>query len=479
MAFHNITIQHTSPLITFNGGWVQYDSNGADFSVTQNLGASATFTFPGKWVQIKGTKNEYHGAFSVSIDGQAYNRSGATSGEEQELVATIFNMSLGDVQHTMVIRNDEWAALNIESITWTCAIGTNSSATQLETFSVAASDPSFTFLPKGDWTANATLQSTSAAEASVNYTFSVRDAVSIFGSSGPDNAAYSVWRDGEAPQYFNATRSLSTPDVRLYFASGFGSGEHTIMLKSESTGLFQIQRAEVITASGSPSPGPQGVSPGTTTSTSPARSSTPTIKPEPGVARSNTRLSAGAVAAISCAAVLLVFLLLAVWLLLRRNKALWMRLQRGYMVQSQFDQFDSSSPPTGVTPLILPAQSRPPSPRRKLQVASDDEETFQAPALVRPGTTLSQMTASTLVAEAGSDMIQVGANGLKPLHLASRFRSGTTTTTAYTRNTIDSAGQRSPALASTIASPRHSRPARSDTGNSNGDYYDPYITAAH
>lgn len=86
-----------------------------------------------------------------------------------------------------------------------------------------------------------------------------------------------------------------------------------------------------------------------------------------------------------------------------------MRLQRGYMVQSQFDVY---SPPNGVTPLVYSDSSLPAGARmRKADgFPANDDESFEAgsPLLDRAVTMQSEFSASTLVADAaGSDMTQV------------------------------------------------------------------------
>ncbi|KAF8879278.1 hypothetical protein BD779DRAFT_1552426 [Infundibulicybe gibba] len=82
-------------------------------------------------------------------------------------------------------------------------------------------------------------------------------------------------------------------------------------------------------------------------------------------------------------------LLLAIWHVSRKNKSLWTRIQKGYMVQSQFDITSSlsslSSSRLETPPLVLPVHSKhhPPS----------------SPIAPRPAH-MSVASASTLVAEA-------------------------------------------------------------------------------
>ncbi|KAJ7065377.1 hypothetical protein C8F01DRAFT_743767 [Mycena amicta] len=176
MASINVTIQHSSPLIRYSGDWSQKDTIGGGFSWTESSGASATATFPAKWIQILGSRNKFHGAYTVSIDGKSYLRNGSTS--DDQLTTPIFNETLVDSgEHTTIITNTEWMTLNIDSIKFTCDIGSldgSTSSSRLETTTNNASDPAFAYFPHGTWSMQSGLHSTSEVNASVNYTFSVR-----------------------------------------------------------------------------------------------------------------------------------------------------------------------------------------------------------------------------------------------------------------------------------------------------------------
>jgi hypothetical protein len=74
------------------------------------------------------------------------------------------------------------------------------------------------------------------------------DAVSIYGTTGPNNSQYSVQRPGRPPQELTATRDIAASNVLLYFGDQFGAGNHTITLVNEAPGLFQIDYAVVHTA---------------------------------------------------------------------------------------------------------------------------------------------------------------------------------------------------------------------------------------
>ncbi|KAJ6477472.1 hypothetical protein DFH09DRAFT_1467672, partial [Mycena vulgaris] len=372
----NTTIDNVSPLITYepSGAWRSNDKlssrdplmilrGGSTETWTQN--ATATFAFQGTWLAVNGTKNKSHGAYTVKLDDGPPRLFNAST--PSDLFKTqIFNSGpIPAGQHTLIISNvdSRWVTLDIDSISWSCDPAQNASAgASLHNFMVDDTEDAFAYAPHGSWDmdlpafgdfSEKTGHSTSTDHASVNFTFSVRDAVSIFGTTGPENSQYIVHRQGRPPHHFNATRNIYVSQVLLYFGDQFGPGNHTVTLAKQTPGLFQIDYAVVhttnsllVSPSSSSAPVPSG-------SRRPGPPVFPQDLPSP-----PTKLPAGAIVAIVITALAFLILVAALWLLLRRNKTLWMRLQRGYMVQSQFD---SGSPPNGVvTPLPY---STPPPPR--------------------------------------------------------------------------------------------------------------------
>ncbi|KAJ7708885.1 hypothetical protein B0H17DRAFT_1031164 [Mycena rosella] len=424
----NVTIDDASPLIVYGapGAWQQNSSNDAyngGYTSTSNPYATATLEFTGTWVAVNGSKNMYHGAYNVSLDGYPHALNGWTS-DDTSFQTEIFNSGpLESGPHTLIISNidSRWMTLDIDAITWSCDLGApNASDVTLQNTTVDDTNQAFTYFPHGSWDMNPanvasfaqkTGHSTSLANASVNYTFS-GDAVSIYGTTGPQNSQYTVLPGDRPPQMFTATRDVPSSKVLLYFGDQFGPGNHTITLVNQNPGgLLQIDYA-VVHAVTSPS---SSSAPGPTTS-----SGTPYIPGQSDVPSPHASLPAGAIVAIAFAALAFGFLVAALWLLLRRNKTLWMRLQRGYMVQSQFDV---ATPPNGAV-IPLPFVASPRAGRSKtLTPPIDDDESFEAPPLGRPVTM--QSTASTLVADHGSLMTQVNRFSLKPLRLASRWGPGT------------------------------------------------------
>ncbi|KAJ7663797.1 hypothetical protein DFH06DRAFT_1393465 [Mycena polygramma] len=428
MPILNITIDDASPLITYDGSWTQAVSNEAyadGYTQTTSQNASATLEFWGTWIMVNGSKNDFHGGYTVILDGFPHALNGSEPYPGSWKTPIFISDHLDPGLHTLTISNDEWATLDIDSITWSCDIGPhNDTSSSMQTNTVDDVDKdAFTYLPHGSWDMNppnltmfseGTGHSTNQPNASVNFTFSrtsrsvanapVGDAVSIYGTAGPGHSRYSVWRPDQPGQEFSATRDMFSSQVLLYTGIGFGQGNQTVTLLNEGPGLFQIDYAVVHTAN-------------VLSTTAPTSQGSPVIPPD----SNNTLqkgLSAGVIVAITFTALLLVFLLAALLFLLQRNKTLWYRLQRGYKVQSQFD---IGTPPNGVTPLLY---STPPPARIKvLPGANNDGDYFEAQPLNRAATMESHLSASTLVADAGSFMTERGFPS-KALRLASRWGVG-------------------------------------------------------
>ncbi|KAJ7881169.1 hypothetical protein B0H13DRAFT_2049845 [Mycena leptocephala] len=479
MPLLNVTIDDASPLITYlpDGAWTPYVSNDAHddgYTATGTQNASASIEFWGTWIMVKGSKNDYHGGYTVTLDGSPYPETALRR------------------LHTLTISNDEWLTLDIDSITWTCDVGgPNNTNSPLQTTVVDDTETAaFTWLPHGSWDTNPknltmfsgqTGHSTSLANSYVNYTFSVSDAVAIYGTTGPGHSRYSVRPPDRPAEAYTAGRDLFSSQVLLYFGGGFGAGNHTVTLVNEGPGLFQVDYAEVHAATLS-STVPVSLSPNSA-SPVPGPTGSVIIRPDPDVITAKG-LSAGVVVAITFVALLFVFLIASLVLLLQRNKTLWFRLQRGYKVQSQFD---IGTPPNGAV-VPLPYSAPPPPMRSKANLlandANDDDDDLETRPLNRATTMESHLTASTLVAEAGSYATEQGGrrSSLKALRLVSRWGPNTPTSSVTNLNspsTRHSASLRHLSLSSFPPPPRHMprSPSTRHLLQEESQYYDPYAAA--
>ncbi|KAF7371041.1 hypothetical protein MSAN_00738300 [Mycena sanguinolenta] len=428
MPMMNTTIDDASPLIKYqpDGAWTQNTANEAyhdSYTMTTWQNASATFQFQGTWVMVSGSRNPAHGNYTVSLDNFLHQANGSLPDPGEWQAPLFISGPLEEGMHTLTISNDGWDTLDIDSITWSCGVGGNKS-TGLQKTNVDDTDSAFSWFPSGSWSTNPsnitmfrheTGHSTSQLNASVNFTFSVSDAVAIYGTTGPGQSLYSVSPPHRPAQEFDASRDTFSSNVLLYFGDRFGPGNHTVTLVNQSPGLFQVDYAVVHSAI-TPSPSVSA------SSLRLASTGPPTIPANPN-SITHGNLSTGVIVAISFAAFLFLLLIAALLFLLQRNKTLWYRLQRGYKVQSQFDV---GTPPNGsVVPLPFSAspQMRSKANLQRYNNNDNDGDDFEAQPLNRAVTADSHLTASTLVAEVGSSSRR--PSSLKALRLASRWGSGT------------------------------------------------------
>jgi hypothetical protein len=76
------------------------------------------------------------------------------------------------------------------------------------------------------------VSATSSAGASATFTFA-GDVVQIFGTSGPNDAPYSVQLDGGSSLTFNATKLEAHEQVLLYYADNLGPGSHNVKIVNQ------------------------------------------------------------------------------------------------------------------------------------------------------------------------------------------------------------------------------------------------------
>ncbi|KAJ7623722.1 hypothetical protein FB45DRAFT_113729 [Roridomyces roridus] len=258
-----VTVDDASPLISYDPPtlWFQETLDDAflgSSSLTKYSGASLTLRFEGNWVNVTGWKGPWHGNYTVTLDQSTYSLSGRTTTNHLIRTTLFSSGTIGEGNHTLQIVNEEWDNLQIDSISYACLLsGSNSTNAPLQTTKFEDTDGSFSYYPKGVWDVGPPNpenpkdhagHSISMPNAYVNFTFSVGDAVSIYGTTGPGHSTYSVSRSDQPAQQFTANRERNSSDVLLYIGTNFGPGNHTISLVSQDSGLFQISYAEVHSA---------------------------------------------------------------------------------------------------------------------------------------------------------------------------------------------------------------------------------------
>ncbi|KAK0435156.1 hypothetical protein EV421DRAFT_1908827 [Armillaria borealis] len=318
------TIDDSSPLIIYSpaGYWAQ-GSMAEDpeltkfwresYTYTWNAGASASFTFNGTGIKILGTTRSPNGSYTVNLDGQS-NILDATAPDPMEYQAdVVFNVTgLQQKQHTVTVTNAD-ASVYIDCIHWWGTVGSGELQNRTSELN-DDTDSKFLWHPADAWSnppsnisqfrrRNWTLYISGRGISQLQL---LSDAISVFGTSGPQNGNYTVRLDDIVSWPFSAKRATYETRVLLFQADNLGGGAHTLSLvNGDEGGLLEIDYA--------------------LSYTDPLRSP-PESSP-----------NSGAAAAIAVASVAFITLSVVIWLLLRRNKTLWTRLQNGYMVQSQYD----------------------------------------------------------------------------------------------------------------------------------------------
>jgi len=218
---------------------------------------------------------------------------------------------------------------------------------------------------------------TSNQGASVKHTFT-GNAISLFGSVGPQNSPYNVTLDDWPTQTLNATRIKFEPQTVLFYADNIGHGTHVLTLINAGDMNLDIDYAVVHHSMPSHNPD----------------------VPKDSPPQDSFHLHPGAIAGLAAGIFVIISLLFSLWLLSRRNNTLWTRLQRGYMVQSQFDVSALNSVDSlgsGYSPAVAMHKSY----ERNAPVTNDGGVTEAR----RPFRAPSQLSsASTLVAEDGSNV---------------------------------------------------------------------------
>ncbi|KAL0952764.1 hypothetical protein HGRIS_006992 [Hohenbuehelia grisea] len=312
----NYTIDDRSPLIQYqpagawsygsndprlDGDWDKYSNNGT-FMLCTAAGSSASLTFTGTSVWIFGAKRSNHGPYSVNLDGTVTTGSGyvqslfqtplfsATGLEDRSHTVTITNMRTGDAQ----------PFLDIDFITWTSEVQ-NDQQTRY-----ANSDSAFSYQPSTSWSSPAlagfsssVAHSTLDSGASMFLNFS-GESVTLYGATGPNAAPYAVQLDGGSVTSFNATTDAYTPQVILFHADNLSPGSHSVRLTNTPSTMGQSSSIDYALVRGASSTG-----------TSPNASSRES---------STSKLNAGAIAGIVVGAIVVLALLAALAVLLRRRK---------------------------------------------------------------------------------------------------------------------------------------------------------------
>ncbi|KAH7888794.1 hypothetical protein F5I97DRAFT_1935252 [Phlebopus sp. FC_14] len=237
-------IDDKSPLITYDASWTPGTSadSQADqyylgtFTINNETDGTAKFSFNGTAFWIYGAKRSNHGSYTVQVDDATFANNNGDS-PNNLFQQSLFNLSgLSQQLHTVSITNTASGGLyvDIDLIVWQSEVGSDSD--QLVPETVEDTDPRFQYQDLAwstspsnvNFFSNGTGHTTESYNASATFIFTVREAITLFGATGPSNGPYSVQLDeGQAIKY-NATTFTPLYGVTLFHADNLGSGQHEI-----------------------------------------------------------------------------------------------------------------------------------------------------------------------------------------------------------------------------------------------------------
>ncbi|KAG6909726.1 hypothetical protein DXG01_015714 [Tephrocybe rancida] len=189
--------------------WVQHTATtdaivnnfyGKTFTQTQQTNATISLDFDGVSLSVFGSTN---GTFVASIDGKNYYGTILPSSSAQP--AALFGInSLGPGKHTVTITNlDEDGILYIDY-------------------------------------KNGTLARAVVDDIEPLFNFQHVDALSLFGTVGPDHGSYSVQLDDQPQQSFRAIQSTPAVQALLYYTSQLEAGNHTLHVVNQDDAVFDV-----------------------------------------------------------------------------------------------------------------------------------------------------------------------------------------------------------------------------------------------
>ncbi|KAG9316491.1 hypothetical protein JVU11DRAFT_2532 [Chiua virens] len=331
------------------------------FTVNSVTDATATFNFNGTQIWLYGAHRGNHGTYTIQLDSASYpNLNGGGADAFQQ---SLFNTSISQGSHTLKLINTgsgNTSDVDIDLVSQAFRLYGNQKVgntdDQLVHEMVQDTDSRFQYQEPA-WTTNpptntnfnyfynGTGHSTGTYSASVTFNFAVcfaflsnlssarsctiqGEAISLYGTSGPDNGPYSAQLDSGKAITYNASNVYPTNyAVMLYHADNLGSGSHQLVLTNlpaSSGQSLSIDYAELwTTASTSPTSG----NPSSASSTN----------------TSQNNLSSGVIAAIAIAAAVAILCVGGVIFFYRRWKTAMATQQSLYRVSTPPQQFPEST----------------------------------------------------------------------------------------------------------------------------------------
>ncbi|KAJ3807978.1 hypothetical protein F5876DRAFT_67666 [Lentinula aff. lateritia] len=265
MASFNLTVEDSSPLISYSpaGAWSDSPANdtllssysGSSYHITSTQGATATITFTGIGITIFGGHRQNYGTYQISVDGQTVVASESSAGQDvlQQVLGTVSGLS--NEKHTAVVTSSSASSIDIDYVNVQTQIGETGS--QLTKSTVDDSDPRFIYTPASEWSVNDQnyfINDTLHAGASASVTFS-GEAVALYGTVSQDHADIQLSLDGQNVTFgagANGFASTLHSQILLYYAQGLGSNQHSLVVAADpqsGTGPFIDVDAVVVYSS--------------------------------------------------------------------------------------------------------------------------------------------------------------------------------------------------------------------------------------
>lgn len=257
MASFNLTVEDSSPLISYSpaGAWVDSPSNdtlissysGSSYHITSTQGATATIAFNGTGLTIFGGHRTNYGTYQISVDGKVI-ASESSAGQNTVLQVMGMASGLSNGQHTAVLTSSSASPIDIDYVSIETEIGEPGSVLAMST--IDDSDASFVYTPQSEWSINDqgmfidnTLHYTQSAGASASVTFS-GEAVALYGTVSEDHADIRLSLDGESVTFGAGANGLASTlhtKILLYYALGLSSNQHNLTVYADpatNTGPF-------------------------------------------------------------------------------------------------------------------------------------------------------------------------------------------------------------------------------------------------
>ncbi|KAF9050172.1 hypothetical protein BJ165DRAFT_1456908 [Panaeolus papilionaceus] len=237
----------TAPVIVYSDEWHAITSEDDPLldhytertaTGTNATGATMLVRFFGNHVGIYGARRPSHGLFSVEIDGKTYPSLNASSSTPL-FNQTLFNATLDNAQHTMIMTNLGNTTLDVDYVAFDASVGTEDEKLGSDTFQ----DPHPSFEYSGKWVSTQRPGSFSGSNAhvtidtnaSVRHTFQ-GTAIFLYGAITPTACkAYSVSLDGGPFEVYSARKRNAKPRQLYYHRAGLGPGRHNILVQFNTT----------------------------------------------------------------------------------------------------------------------------------------------------------------------------------------------------------------------------------------------------